>query len=94
MQRHHARPSTVLVALVLAMALAPHASAWGPIGHRAVGLIAEHHLTPQAERAVADLLAPERLAYVTTWADEIRSEPEWAKADPLALRDDPGRADL
>lgn len=75
------RPHAALTALVLATLLAPSATAWGPVGHRAVGRIAERHLTPQAARAVADLLAPEQLAYVTTWADEIRPEPEWAKAD-------------
>src|SRR5262245_57483551 len=57
------------------------ASAWGPTGHRAVGRIAERHLTPEAVQRVAELLAPEELAYVTTWADDIRSEPDWAKAD-------------
>lgn len=66
---------------VLAMS-AGDALAWGPTGHRAVGRIAERHLTPQAARALADLIAPETLAFVTTWADEIRTEPEWAKGDP------------
>jgi hypothetical protein len=61
--------------------LAPHASAWGPVGHRAVGRIAERHLSAEAAREVAALLAPERLAYVGTWADDIRSDPEWAKAE-------------
>jgi hypothetical protein len=71
-----------LFCVVLAVGTAaPNAGAWGPTGHRAVGRIAERHLTPQAARAVAELLAPEQLAYVTTWADEIRSEPEWAKGD-------------
>lgn len=60
---------------------APAAMAWGPTGHRAVGRIAERHLTPQAARAVADLLGPDTLAYAATWADEIRSEPDWAKAE-------------
>jgi hypothetical protein len=75
------RRSTAFFALVLATTVAPSATAWGPIGHRAVGRIAERRLDPQAARAVAELLAPEQLAYVTTWADEIRSEPDWAKAD-------------
>jgi hypothetical protein len=71
-----------LFCVVLAVgAAAPNAGAWGPTGHRAVGRVAERHLTPQAARVVAELLAPEQLAYVTTWADEIRSEPEWAKGD-------------
>lgn len=82
MAPHLRRPCVALAGLILAVALAPGAGAWGPVGHRAVGRIAEHHLTPQAARAVADLLAPEQLAYVTTWADEIRPEPDWAKGDP------------
>ena len=78
------RPSlrmSLLALLFLGPAFAPSALAWGPRGHRVVGRIAERHLTPQAAHEVAALLAPEQLAYVTTWADEIRSEPEWAKAD-------------
>jgi hypothetical protein len=69
-------------ALLLTITPVPDASAWGPTGHRAVGRIAERHLTPQAAQAVRDLLGPEQLAYVTTWADEIRSEPDWARAEP------------
>jgi hypothetical protein len=76
------RRRAFLTGLVLVAGLAPSASAWGPTGHRAVGRIAERHLTPRAARAVAELLGSEQLAYATTWADEIRSEPEWAKADP------------
>jgi hypothetical protein len=76
------RLCVVVSALVLSVPFAPGIVAWGPVGHRAVGRIAERHLTPQAARAVADLLAPEQLAYVTTWPDEIRPEPEWAKGDP------------
>ena len=64
------------------LSFAPAAHAWGPTGHRAVGRVAERHLSPAAARAVKDLIAPEQLAYVATWADEIRSEPEWTKADP------------
>ena len=72
-----------LAGLLLSLAAsADIALAWAPTGHRAVGRIAERHLTPQAARALAELLAPETLAFVTTWPDEIRSEPEWAKGDP------------
>jgi nuclease S1 len=75
------RAARSLVVLLLGLGLARGAEAWGATGHRTVGRIAERHLTPEARRAVADLLAPEQLAYVTTWADEIRSEPEWSKAE-------------
>jgi len=46
-----------------------------------VGEIAEHHLTPRARAEVEKLIAPQTLADVSTWADEIRYLPEWKKAD-------------
>ena len=70
-----------LAGLLLLGAFADPSLAWGPTGHRATGRIAERHLTPQAARAVAELIGPETLAYDATWADDIRSEPDWAKAD-------------
>jgi hypothetical protein len=72
---------TLAVGWILAVG-ATSALAWGPTGHRATGRIAERHLTPQAARAVADLLGPETLAFAGTWSDEIRSEADWAKGDP------------
>jgi hypothetical protein len=80
-RRIFSRLRAPLVALVLVHVGAQGALAWGPTGHRAVGRIAQRHLTPQAAKAVAELLAPEQLAYVATWADDIRSEAEWTKAD-------------
>ncbi len=51
----------------------------GPIGHRAVGLIAEANLTPQARMAVNQLLSnqvrgQQTLAGVANWADMVRGE--------------------
>ena len=79
--RRSLAPWTAFTALLAITAAPSSALAWGPTGHRAVGRIAERHLTPAAQRRVAELLSPEQLAYVTTWADEVRSEPEWARAD-------------
>jgi hypothetical protein len=76
-----ARALRTLTAVLIVGGLAETALAWGPTGHRATARVAERHLSPAAARAVADLLGPEALAYVATWADEIRSEPEWEKAD-------------
>ncbi len=72
----------VLAGVVMVGGLADPSLAWGPTGHRATARVAERHLTPQAAKAVAELLAPESLTYAGTWGDEIRSEPEWARADP------------
>lgn len=52
---------------------------WGVTGHRTIGKIAENHLTPKAKAAVQELLGNQSLADVATWADEVRSQPEYKK---------------
>jgi hypothetical protein len=47
---------------------------WGPTGHRAVGLIAEKHLTSKAKKNIAKVLGQLSLSEVSTWMDEIRSD--------------------
>lgn len=69
-------------AIALALVLPGTARAWGPNGHRVVGAIAENHLSEEALAAVRDLMGPESLARASTWADEIRSDPEWSRAAP------------
>ena len=68
---------------ILAVFLLPAlAFSWGKTGHRVVGQIAENHLSPKAAAAVRDLLGPHSLAEIANWADEIRSDPSWKRADP------------
>ncbi|HEX4585901.1 MAG TPA: S1/P1 nuclease [Burkholderiaceae bacterium] len=70
----------------------PTAVAWGPLGHRAIGAVADALLTPGARAEVARLLQDDRdrdgrpsgrttLAEVSLWADEIRGtgldRPAW-----------------
>ena len=57
--------------------------AWGYDGHRIVGEIASHYLSPCAEEAVKYLLEDQTLADVSTWADEIKSDRKWDWAKPL-----------
>jgi S1/P1 Nuclease len=47
---------------------------WGATGHRAIGLIAENHLSGKAKKKLKKLLGTESLAIVSTWMDEIRSD--------------------
>jgi len=47
---------------------------WGQTGHRAVGLIAERHLTAKARKNIAKILGQQSLAEVGTWMDEVRSD--------------------
>ena len=52
----------------------PISEDWGETGHRATGEIAEKHLSKKAKRAINDLLDGKSLAFVSTFADEIRSD--------------------
>ena len=58
-----------------------NALAWGQIGHRVTGAIAQQHLTPQAQAAISALLPTEDLAEASTYPDEMRSSPDefWQK---------------
>ena len=65
----------------MAMLISTQAFAWGQIGHRVTGLIAEQYLTPQAQAAIDAILPNEDLAEASTYADEMRSHPSeyWKK---------------
>ncbi|MEO0572539.1 MAG: S1/P1 nuclease [Bacteroidota bacterium] len=47
---------------------------WGRKGHRVTGHIAEKHLSRKAKKAISDLLDGHSLAFVSTYADEIKSD--------------------
>lgn len=63
-----------LAATVAAITPSP-AFAWGKTGHRAIGLIADAHLSGLARAHVRDILGTESLADASTWPDEMRSNP-------------------
>ena len=72
-----------LPALLVLLAFSPAVMAWSAIGHRMVGALAERHLQPSTERAVAALLVGEpdpTLAGVANWADTLRD------SDPSRFR--------
>lgn len=50
---------------------------WGPTGHRATGKIAEKHLTNKAKKKIDKLLNGESLAFVSTFADQIKSDKKY-----------------
>lgn len=61
--------------LIITFILFPLTSfSFGPIGHRAVGLVAQANLSPRAQLAVKELLGNESLADVANWADKVRGE--------------------
>ncbi|KJD36316.1 S1/P1 Nuclease [Tamlana sedimentorum] len=52
---------------------------WGPTGHRVVGKIADEHLSGRAKRKIQKLLKRQSLAFVSTFADEIKSDKRYNK---------------
>lgn len=54
---------------------------WGKTGHRIIGEIAERQLTEDVKKVIYDILDGESLASVSTWADEMRSNPNWRPYD-------------
>jgi hypothetical protein len=76
--------SRVLLATALAVAPSPApapALFWYDLGHRIVADIAERRLTPEAARAVRDILGGQRMSDASVWADNIKQYRH--DADPL-----------
>lgn len=48
--------------------------AWGVLGHRVIGGIADHHLTAAARAEIKKLLGNESIAMASNWADFIKSD--------------------
>lgn len=65
---------------------------WGDEGHRIIAQVAERRLDPGAAQAVRELIGPDGLVEVSTWADQIKQErPEsrpWHFVDIPLGRDD------
>ncbi|UAY50609.1 S1/P1 nuclease [Ferruginibacter albus] len=55
-----------------------NAMAWGVLGHRIVGQIAESYLTPKAKLAIKTILGNESIAMSSNWADFIRSDSSYS----------------
>ncbi|KAJ0164214.1 Nuclease S1 [Colletotrichum tanaceti] len=79
---------------ILAAAVQP-ALAWGNVGHRTVGYLAEKHLTDEAAAIFGELLANDRnydFSDAATWADTLRGHMGWAsKYHYINPPDDPPR---
>ena len=52
---------------------------WGKTGHRITGEVAEAHLTEKAKIEIAKILSDPSLANASTWADEMRPNPDFQK---------------
>jgi hypothetical protein len=55
---------------------------WGKNGHRVTGKIAEKHLSRKAKKCIDKILKGQSLAFVSTYADEIKSDRKYSKYYP------------
>lgn len=71
----------LIASALLAASSIQQVHAWGQTGHRITGAIAEQYLSDEAKAAIAKLLPNESLAEASTYADEMRSNPDdfWQK---------------
>ncbi|WP_298343155.1 S1/P1 nuclease [uncultured Algibacter sp.] len=70
-----------LIATIFILPTNSHASDdfWGQTGHRVVGKIADIYLKGKAKREVRRLLKRKSLAFVSTFADEIKADKRYNK---------------
>jgi hypothetical protein len=65
----------VLIAATVAASLPSPAAAWGQLGHRVIGEIADERTSGKTRAEIELILGEEDLAEASTWADEERSNP-------------------
>lgn len=79
-------PRVLLPVIALAVAMPAPAHAWGQLGHRVIGELADARISGKTRAEIALILGEEDLAEASTWPDEQRSNPApfWQKeADPF-----------
>jgi hypothetical protein len=63
--------------IVILLLNSPQLLAWGLTGHRAIGQVAENHLSKKTKTKVKSILGYETLPIVSIWMDEERSNPDY-----------------
>lgn len=73
----------LLVVCLMVMALVPsmhHLLAWGQKGHRIVAQVAYDNLNKKTRKQVDAILGKRGMIYLSTWADEIKSDTIYPKS--------------
>jgi len=63
-----------IVVLAVLIYLPYSASAWGVLGHRVVGEVADYYLQAKTRLAIKQILGTESMAMTANWADFIKSD--------------------
>lgn len=66
-----------VVTIALFMYFPLQSMAWGLLGHRVVGQIAETYLNKKTSNEIKKILGNENMAMASNWADFIKSEPNY-----------------
>lgn len=74
--------SLLYIALALSIVSHQPAAAFGRLGHQIIGQIAEDNLSNNAANNIHHLTQGKSLAQISTWADDIRSNPNWRHTAP------------
>ncbi len=72
----------LLLSFFLILSYSPLAFSWGKTGHRIVGEIAQRNLDPNALKAIKELAGDDDLSRLSTWPDDIRSDPKMGYTSP------------
>ncbi len=68
--------------LVLLLSVPLSSMAWGLLGHRITGEIADSYLTPAARAQIKKILGNESIAMAGNYGDFIKSDPNYKDLDP------------
>lgn len=70
----------ILVAAIISLPCST--MAWGILGHRIVGQIADGYLSRHAQKEIAAILGTESIAMASNWPDFIKSDPSYSYLSP------------
>jgi hypothetical protein len=76
------RKFKIAIIMAIGIYLPVRASAWGMIGHRIVGQVADSYLTGKARKAIVHILGGESLAMCSNWPDFIKSDTSFNYLSP------------
>ncbi len=63
--------------IIYSLTISSNAIAWGQNGHRIIGQIAYNHLSNKVQKHIATILEGQSIAMVSTFMDEIKSDPKY-----------------
>ncbi|MBC7537518.1 MAG: S1/P1 nuclease [Bacteriovorax sp.] len=72
----------LFLVMTLVIGFSQNAFSWGKTGHRIVGEIAQRNLDSNTLKAIKELAGDDDLSRLSTWPDEIRSDPKMGYTAP------------